>query len=355
MIMHILNVGVGMTFSGGLIDMFLFGILQGNAKTSWIWIVVVGVVYFVIYYFLFTFLIKKMNLKTPGREEDDSEPKLYTRADVNEKKAGGAASNKDEISIMITKALGGKANLVDVDCCATRLRCTVSDSSKVNQPLLKQSGAAGIIIKGNGVQVIYGPRVTVIKSNLEDFLETPEADHLDLDDINTQAAVSGPAPAPAPQAAKTGKEEIIASPVSGRIAPITETPDEVFSQKMMGDGVVIFPTGNKVYAPCDGTISVFFPTKHAIGITTADGTELLIHVGVDTVKLDGKGFTAHAEQGDKIKKGDLLLTLDLPFLEANAPSTAIPVIFTDLPATKEMKVLKNAEVEAKEDIVKILS
>lgn len=172
MLMHIFQVGVGMTFSGGLIDMFLFGILQGNAKTNWIMIVVVGIVYFLIYYFLFTFLIRKLNLKTPGREEDSEETKLYTRADVNAKKEleTEPAANENAVSIMIAEGLGGKDNIRDVDCCATRLRTTVKNPELVNEEILKASGAAGVIKKGNGVQVIYGPRVTVIKSELEDYL-----------------------------------------------------------------------------------------------------------------------------------------------------------------------------------------
>lgn len=174
MFMHIFKVGVGMTFSGGLIDMTLFGILQGNAKTSWINIVFVGIVYFVVYYFLFTFLIKKFNFKTPGREEDDGEVKLYTRADLNAKKEGKASgeSDKYELSAMILEALGGKENLSDLDCCATRLRITVKEPDKVNEAMLKATGASGVIKKGQGVQVIYGPKVTVIKSNLETYMNS---------------------------------------------------------------------------------------------------------------------------------------------------------------------------------------
>lgn len=172
MLMHILKVGVGMTFSGGLIDMTLFGILQGNAKTNWINIVFVGIVYFVVYYFLFSFLIKKFNFKTPGREdEQDAEVKLYTRQDLNSRKMeDNKEDSKDELSSIILEGLGGKDNLSDLDCCATRLRITVKDSSKVNEAILKSSGASGVIKKGEGIQIIYGPRVTVIKSNLETFI-----------------------------------------------------------------------------------------------------------------------------------------------------------------------------------------
>ena len=164
MFMHILNVGVGMTFSGGVIDLFLFGILQGNAKTNWLNIIWVGIIYFVVYYLVFRYLIRRFNFVTPGREDDEADTRLYTRKDVN--------AAKEDKSEMIVQGLGGKENLVNVDCCATRLRVTVKDSSKVDDSLLRQSGASGIIKSGSGVQVIYGPRVTVIKSNLEDYLES---------------------------------------------------------------------------------------------------------------------------------------------------------------------------------------
>ncbi len=166
MIMHILNVGVGMTFSGGVIDLFLFGILQGNDKTNWINIIWVGLIYFAVYYFLFRTLIRRFNFVTPGREDDEADTRLYTRKDVN--------AAKEDKSPLILEGLGGKDNIANLDCCATRLRVTVKDSSKVQDALLKESGASGIIKSGSGVQVIYGPRVTVIKSNLEDYLETLE-------------------------------------------------------------------------------------------------------------------------------------------------------------------------------------
>ena len=170
MLMHALNVGVGMTFSGGLIDFFLFGVLQGNEKTNWIMIPIVGIAYFIIYFFLFRFMIRKLDYVTPGRENDLEETKLYTRADYNEKKASEAAGG-DQISAMILDGLGGKDNVVNVDCCATRLRVTVKDIEKVSDATLKASGAAGVIKSGSGVQVIYGPRVSVIKSELEEYME----------------------------------------------------------------------------------------------------------------------------------------------------------------------------------------
>ncbi len=177
MLMHALGVGVGMTFSGGIIDLTLFGIIQGNAKTNWLMVPLVGIFYFVIYFFLFRFLIRKLNYMTPGREDDLSETKLYTRADYNAKKEGGAPAAEAEesaehaVSALILSGLGGKDNIAGLDCCATRLRVTVKDPSLVVEADLRQSGAAGIIKKGSGVQVVYGPQVSVIKSELEDYLK----------------------------------------------------------------------------------------------------------------------------------------------------------------------------------------
>jgi PTS system D-glucosamine-specific IIC component len=356
MLMHIFKVGVGMTFSGGLIDLTLFGIMQGNAKTNWIWVVIIGIAYFVVYFLVFTVLIKKFNFKTPGREDDDVETKLYTRADVNAAKAGNAAGaaagGVDAVSQLICQGLGGKKNISDVDCCATRLRCTVIDSSKVQDTLLKQSGAAGVIHKGLGVQVIYGPKVTVIKSNLEDYLASPASDV----EIPVTAA---PAPEPDKQNTENKKqttnkkEEVFSSYVEGRMADISEAPDEAFAGKLMGDGIVMFPKGNIVYAPADATIETVFPTKHAIGLKTKEGTEILLHVGIDTVKLDGKGFTVFVNDGDTVKKGDKLMEVDLNYIAENAASTAIPMVFTNLEEGQKIiwKDQNKTEYQANEDII----
>ena len=170
MLMHLLNVSVGMTFSGGLIDLLLFGVLQGNAKTNWVMIPLVGVVYFIVYFLLFRFLIRKRNYATPGREAEGEEVRLYTRADYNEKKSGAKKSDHSHVSELIVRGLGGKENIVSLDCCATRLRVSVKDSELVSEVLLKESGAAGVIRKGGGVQVVYGPQVAVIKSEVEEYL-----------------------------------------------------------------------------------------------------------------------------------------------------------------------------------------
>ena len=300
MLMHILNVGVGMTFSGGAIDLTLFGILQGNAKTHWIW------------------------------------PKLYRRSDVNaakaEKKSGGKAV--DMVSAMVLKGLGGKQNLSDLDCCATRLRVTVLDSSLVDDGMLKASGASGVIHKGNGVQVIYGPKVSVIKSNLETFLETPEAENLD----SLFAASEAEAPAeeikpepeqkPAASAKADASAEImtLAAHMNGTAIPLEEVEDEVFSQKILGEGVAIRPAEGKLYAPCDGTIETVFDTKHAVNMVSADGAEVLMHIGIDTVKLEGKYFEAHVTDGQQVKKGDLLVSFDMDAITAAGYKLTTPLL-----------------------------
>ena len=346
MFMHMCNVGVGMTFSGGLIDLFLFGILQGNAKTNWIWIVFVGIGYFIVYYFLFSFLIKKFDFKTPGRDNNE-EVKLYRRSDVEARKngSGGQADTEDALSLAICQGLGGKKNISDVDCCATRLRCTVHKAQLVNDGLLKSTGASGVIHKGNGVQIIYGPRVTVIKSNLEDYLETAP------DEEFTGGAEHRAEPVPAaqkPSGEKVVDSVIISSPMNGIAADLSTAPDEAFAGKMMGDGALVTPTDATVYAPEDGEILFVFDTKHAVGFQTTSGIILLIHVGIDMVKLSGKGFEVFVKDGQTVKKGDPLLKLDLSYLETHAPSLASPVLCTELQENQKIRLLKEGEIKAGE-------
>ena len=348
MFMHMFNVGVGMTFSGGFIDLFLFGILQGNAKTSWIWVIVVGIVYFVVYHLLFSFLIKKLDLKTPGRD-DNEEVKLYKRSDLEAKKN---ADNEevDELSAMICQGLGGKKNISDVDCCATRLRCTVHKAELVNEALLKQSGASGVIHKGVGVQIIYGPRVTVIKSNLEDYLVSAPNEEVSMEKVEEKTLEK------APEKESQGKvvnTTILNSPLTGIAKDLSEAPDEAFANKMMGDGFVVVPTDGNVLAPADGEVLFVFPSKHAVGFKTSDGLELLIHIGIDTVKLDGKGFETFVKDGDKLKKGDKMLSFDLEFIKDNAPSIASPIICTALSSKQQVRLIKTGEIKAGEAIIAI--
>ena len=320
MLMHILNVGVGMTFSGGLIDLVLFGVMQGNAKTHWVWVVVVGAVYFVLYYIIFRFMISKFDYKTPGRD-DAEEVKLYTRADVNARSAASgstAPTGDDSVSALIVEGLGGADNLSDVDCCATRLRCTVKDVALVKQDVLKASGASGVICKGDGVQVVYGPKVAVIKAKLEDYLENAP---------KTPAATAAPAPATAPAApAAAAKDTVLSACLNGTVVPLAEVKDEAFASGALGDGIAIEPTDGELVAPADGEISSTFETHHAVGMTTADGAELLMHIGIDTVKLGGKHFTYLVNEGDKVKKGQPLIRFELEAIKAEGYPVTTPLI-----------------------------
>lgn len=344
MLCHILNITVGLTFSGGFIDLALFGILQGNEKTSWLLIIPLGIVFFLVYYFVFSFLIKKFNFKTPGREEGDQETKLYTKADYNARKEQGG---EDQVSAAIAQGLGGAANISDVDCCATRLRCTVHDASKVDQQVLKSTGAAGVIQKGQGVQVVYGPQVNIIKANLEDYLRSGAAGA-------EQAAIQAE-----PESQEEAKSEhgallrtiVIGSPFHGESAPITASPDEAFAEKMMGDGATVVPCEGVVTAPCDATISFVFDTNHAIGLELEDGVEMLIHVGINTVALKGQGFKALVQEGDQVKKGDKLLEFDLDYIRENASSTSSPVLFTTMEDNQQLRLIKAGHVKPGEDLL----
>ena len=333
MLMHILNVTVGMTFSGGLIDLLLFGVIQGNSKTHWIWIVIVGIVYFFVYYFVFSFLIKKMDLKTPGREPDSEEPKLYRRADVEAAKSSKNSEYGE--SPLIVAGLGGKKNISDVDCCITRLRITVFDASKVVDATLKSSGASGVIKKGNGIQVVYGPKVAVIKSKLEEYLKDPISDiednSLNNNSVNSTNSSNSINDKPKENSNSDGVlVETIYSPIKGKIVKLENVLDEAFSSGAVGKGIAIEPSEDgKVFAPFDGVIETAFPTKHAIGLTSDKGVEILIHIGMDTVKLDGKYFTSHIEEGQKIKKGDLLMEFDTEKIREAKYSVITPIVITN--------------------------
>lgn len=360
MLMHILNVGVGMTFSGGLIDMTLFGVLQGNAKTHWIWIVVVGLIYAVVYYFVFYFMITKMNLKTPGRESDDVEPKLYRRSDVNEAKVAKVKSTdkraSDVVSAMILKGLGGKDNLSDVDCCATRLRVTVNDASKVMDDMLKASGASGVIHKGNGVQVIYGPKVSVIKSDLEDFIDSPYSDDPDSI-IGTEKASDKIEEKPQTEGAENtetnGKTITLYSHMNGTAVKLEDVEDDVFSQKILGEGAAVEPSEGKLYAPCDGKIDSVFDTKHAVNMVSDDGVEILLHIGIDTVKLGGQYFEAHVSDGQEVKKGDLLISFDMDKIKAAGYKVTTPLIIGNTDDYASVEPVAQNSVSAGDMILKI--
>ncbi|MCL7747748.1 glucose-specific PTS transporter subunit IIBC [Halalkalibacter alkaliphilus] len=324
MIMQMLDVKIGMTFSGGVIDFLLFGVLPN--RTDWWLVIPVGLVFAVIYYFGFRFAIKKFNLMTPGREEMDEDDSPST-------------GNTSELPYNVLKALGGKENLTNLDACITRLRVSVNDVDKVEKDTLKKLGASGVMTMGNNIQAIFGPRSDQIKSQMQDI-------------------ISGRTPAPveetAPATAAVAGDVSFISPLAGKVLPITEVPDQVFSGKMMGDGFAIEPTEGVVKSPVNGKIINLFPTKHAIGILSDEGKEILIHVGLDTVNLKGEGFEALIKQDDTIEQGQELLRFDLEFIKENATSTITPIIFTNLAEGEYVEINKKEQVSLNEkDVVSI--
>ena len=329
MLMHIFNVGVGMTFSGGAIDLTLFGILQGNAKTNWIWIIVVGLAYAVIYYFVFYFMIKKFNYKTPGREADDEETKLFTRKDLNERNALRKQENGDRTSALILSGLGGKDNISDIDCCATRLRVTVKDPQTVDKAILSESGASGVIAKGKGIQVIYGPQVSVIKSNLESYMESSDTDN------HVRRRI-----------------ELFAH-LSGSVVPLEKLSDEAFASGALGKGVAIEPKEGKLYAPCDGSIGMVYDTGHAVNVVSNAGCDVLMHIGVDTVKLGGKFFKTHVKEGQSVKKGDLLISFDIESIKKAGYKLTTPMVVCNSEDYTNVNIVAKGELFAGMKIIEI--
>lgn len=357
MLMHICKVGVGMTFSGGFIDFLLFGVLQGNAKTHWVWILIVGVFYFFLYYIVFTILIRKFRLKTPGREEaHKGDIRLYTRADV---KARDQRKQSEEESFhraaKIVEGLGKRENISDVDCCITRLRITVKDGSLIREDLLKETGAAGVIRKGTGVQIVYGPQVTVIRSQLEAYMNRsvkgkeqvvltepgqPETKHVKEEKETVEFGKMTP-------------KELVYSPLTGTLISLQEVEDNVFSQGMAGFGCAIEPLDGKVYAPFDGRVSMVFETKHAMGLVSEYGAELLIHMGIDTVELKGQHFHVHVKQGQRIRRGELLAEFNLERIREAGYATVTPVVVTNSEEYGQIEIVDYGNVKHNKKIMEL--
>lgn len=337
--MHLLNVKVGMTFSGGLIDYVLFGLLNPQTN-AWI-IIPVGLVFALIYYFGFRFAIRKFNLMTPGREEV---------TDEDDAPAGTA----DELPFNILEAMGGQENISHLDACITRLRVQVNDVKQVDKNRLKKLGASGVLEVGNNIQAIYGPKSDGIKSQMQDIIsgKTPRKVKIDTDkEVEQQVEEVNP------EALRTSDEqraERFVAPITGELKDITEVPDQVFSGKMMGDGFAILPEEGMIVSPVDGKIVNVFPTKHALGIESKGGREILIHVGIDTVKLQGEGFESLVKEGDQVEAGQPLLKVDLDFIKANAPSIITPIVFTNLKEGQQVTLKSPGKVNRNdEDIIEI--
>ena len=332
MTMQLLNVKIGMTFSGGVIDYILFGIVPN--RTAWWLVIPVGLVLAAIYYFGFRFAIRTWNLRTPGREDEDDEG------------AQGKGGSVDELPYEIIEAMGNKENIAHLDACITRLRVEVRDIAKVDKDKLKALGAAGVLEVGNNIQAIFGPRSETIKSQMKDIMEGNQPRPTKAASDNVETEIQQQIEEINPDALKTDfSKEDFASPLDGKLVPITEVPDQVFSERMMGDGFAIIPSEGIVVSPVDGEIISVFPTKHAISIKSDSGHEMIIHVGIDTVKLNGKGFEPKIADGEKIKKGQMLMTFDLKYIESNAKSTITPVVFTNLRDGEKVDLVKQGEVK----------
>lgn len=295
-------------------------------------------------------------MKTPGREADDEETKLYTRKDMPSKKTAHIAPNvNDSISSLIADGLGGNANISDLDCCATRLRVTVLNPDVVSENILKKSGAGGVIRKGNGVQIIYGPRVSVIKSQLEDFLEEASVEDIggkmldvELNDTSVLDEADITHPKNKPQ-----KSIVLYSHSSGTVVPLEEVEDDAFSSHILGDGVAVEPTEGVLFSPCDGKIESVADTGHAVTILSNDGAEILLHIGIDTVKLKGKYFKAYASDGQNVKKGDLLISFDTDKIRQDGYKTVIPLVISNSDEFSSVKTIAKGTVNAGDKIVKI--
>ncbi|WP_141434319.1 glucose-specific PTS transporter subunit IIBC [Bacillus sp. 03113] len=333
MTMHLLNVKIGMTFSGGLIDYTLFGLI--NPQTN-AWIVIpVGLVFAVIYYFGFRFAIRKFNLKTPGREDEEKEE------ENSNAKGGDLAGN-------ILEAMGGNGNIAHLDACITRLRVSVNDVGQVDKNRLKQLGAAGVLEVGNNIQAIFGPRSETIKGQMKDIMSGKKPRQVEK---SPEKGVEQQVEEVNPKALRNNNsgEEVFVAPLNGEILPITEVPDAVFSGKMMGDGFAILPSEGSVVSPVDGKVVNVFPTKHALGIVSDSGREILIHVGIDTVNLKGEGFEILIAENDQVKKGQPLLKVDLEYIKEHATSTITPIVFTNLAEGEKVVLNKQGEIEIKEE------
>ncbi|MCP3742675.1 glucose-specific PTS transporter subunit IIBC [Rossellomorea sp. BNER] len=335
MTMHLLDVKIGMTFSGGLIDFILFGVI--NPQTNWWLVIPVGLVFAVIYYFGFRFAIRKFNLATPGREDE---------ADDDEE---GSTTGTNDLPYNILEAMGGQENIAHLDACITRLRVSVNDVKNVDKKRLKKLGASGVLEVGDNIQAIFGPKSDTIKSQMQDIIrgkaprkaETNPNEEIEqqIEEVNPEAL----------QSEDAFKSEKFISPIKGEIKEISEVPDQVFSEKMMGDGFAIIPEEGTIASPVNGKVVNIFPTKHAVGLISDAGREILIHVGIDTVKLEGKGFESLVSEGDKVEAGQPILKVDLAYIKENAPSIITPIVFTNLKEGQQVTVEKSGSVDLSEE------
>ena len=309
----------------------------GMDIVNFIW---VTVLFAVIMYFIANFMIQKFNYATPGRNGN------YETAEGSEESSSEVKVAAGSQAVNIINLLGGRANIVDVDACMTRLRVTVKDADKVgNAEQWKAEGAMGLVMKGQGVQAIYGPKADVLKSDIQDILDSGEIIPETLPSQMTEAQQN--------TVQFKGLTEEVYSVADGQVVALEQVKDPVFAQKMMGDGFAVEPANGNIVSPVSGTVSSIFPTKHALGIVTEPGLEVLVHIGLDTVSLEGKPFTVHVAEGQKVAAGDLLVTADLDAIRAAGRETSTVVVFTNGDAIKSVKLEKTGSLAAKTAVAKV--
>lgn len=309
----------------------------GMDIVNFVW---VTVLFAVIMYFIANFMIQKFNYATPGRNGN------YETAEGSEESSSEVKIAAGSQAVNIINLLGGRANIVDVDACMTRLRVTVKDADKVgNAEQWKAEGAMGLVMKGQGVQAIYGPKADVLKSDIQDILDSGEIIPETLPSQMTEAQQN--------TVHFKGLTEEVYSVADGQVVALEQVKDPVFAQKMMGDGFAVEPANGNIVSPVSGTVSSIFPTKHALGIVTEPGLEVLVHIGLDTVSLEGKPFTVHVAEGQKVSAGDLLVTADLDAIRAAGRETSTVVVFTNGDAIKSVKLEKTGSLAAKTAVAKV--
>ena len=309
----------------------------GMDIVNFVW---VTVLFAVIMYFIANFMIQKFNYATPGRNGN------YETAEGSEESSSEVKVAAGSQAVNIINLLGGRANIVDVDACMTRLRVTVKDADKVgNAEQWKAEGAMGLVMKGQGVQAIYGPKADVLKSDIQDILDSGEIIPETLPSQMTEAQQN--------TVQFKGLTEEVYSVADGQVVALEQVKDPVFAQKMMGDGFAVEPANGNIVSPVSGTVSSIFPTKHALGLVTEAGLEVLVHIGLDTVSLEGKPFTVHVAEGQKVAAGDLLVTADLDAIRAAGRETSTVVVFTNAEAIKSVKLEQTGSLAAKTAVAKV--
>ena len=309
----------------------------GMDIVNFIW---VTVLFAVIMYFIANFMIQKFNYATPGRNGN------YETAEGSEEASSEVKVAAGSQAVNIINLLGGRANIVDVDACMTRLRVTVKDADKVGDAeQWKAEGAMGLVMKGQGVQAIYGPKADVLKSDIQDILDSGEIIPETLPSQMTEAQQN--------TVHYKGVTEEVYSVADGQVVALEQVKDPVFAQKMMGDGFAVEPSNGNIVSPVSGTVSSIFPTKHALGLVTEAGLEVLVHIGLDTVSLEGKPFTVHVAEGQKVAAGDLLVTADLDAIRAAGRETSTVVVFTNAEAIKSVKLEQTGSLAAKTAVAKV--